>query len=151
MKTTQKTLERVVDVTRQELESFAKKVTIPGANRANLEGYCLIGTYLLYKAAKLKGIELTPIYGKYCHLGEFSMNPDNRCHHWWAAYENRIVVDVTASQFISDKVYIGESMDKYWDLKEGFDYEYWYFNQTPEAHERQIKNSLWNIEKALEK
>ena len=76
------------------------------------------------------------------------MNPDNTCHHWWADY-NGIVVDITASQFIIDKVYIGKPEKKYWELERGFNFSNWSHEQSPLPHKKRVEISLEHIENTL--
>jgi hypothetical protein len=141
-------IEKIANETRKELENFSRKVHIRGSNKQTLQGFCLIGTYLFCGVATEFNIETVPVYGKYCRLGSFSMNPDNPYQHWWADC-NGIVVDVTVSQFIIDKIYIGKPENKYWELSRGFDFTNWAYAQSPVAYEKILKISQENIVNAL--
>jgi hypothetical protein len=141
-------IKKIALETRKELEKFAEKICIKDSNRQTLKGFCLIGTYLFYKVAKKFNINSVPVYGKYCMLGFTSMNLDNPCDHWWVMCDD-IVVDITASQYIIDKIYIGKPKDKYWELNRGFNFENWNYYQTPIPYKKLLKISQKNIVNAL--
>ena len=143
-----KLIEKIASETRKELESFSRKIHIRGSNKQTLQGFCLIGTCLFIGVASEFNIDAVPVYGKYYRLGSFSMNPDNNCHHWWVDW-NGIVVDITVSQFIIDKIYIGKPEDKYWELSRGFDFTNWACAQSPVPYEKILKISQENIINAL--
>ena len=106
LKTLPQKLESLVFLTRKEVETLALN-NIIGSVRKNsqtLKGYCVIASHIFSKVSNNLGYDVKIIKGKYCILGSFSMNPDNQNYHFWNEY-NDLIIDLTASQFISDKIY----------------------------------------------
>jgi hypothetical protein len=91
----------VYDLARQArniVVEFAKLSQSPG-NPKTLEGYCAIGSHVLWKLAKRKRLANLHFVQGVC-VGAY--DPDSLPNHSWCVYETQddeIIIDVTGTQF----------------------------------------------------